>query len=254
MDISPEVMARLSDDWRILFQGGMRRAQPTWQKIGGTVGSVGAFNVYNWWDAFPRMRKWIGARQKNALSAQKYIVENEKFENTVAVPKTQIEDNQLAGFAPQFDGLGFSAMESRDVIIWAALADGFTNPCFDGQAFFAANHPNGDQAAYSNYYQLVLDGTNFNTVYTAMCTQVDSQGAELAIMPDLLVVGPTQRTTAFGIVQAEKLANLQDNPNKGIVSVHVEPRLGSSKKWFLMSTKGPVMPLLLQVRKEPQFI
>lgn len=70
-----------------------------------------------------------------------------------------------------------------------------------------------------------LTPENFDAAYDAMCDIKGDYGRPLANKPDLLVVPQSLRTKANETVVVSRLANGADNPNQGIVKVHVEQRL-----------------------------
>lgn len=70
-----------------------------------------------------------------------------------------------------------------------------------------------------------LTPANFDAAYDAMCNIRGDHGKALANKPDLLVVPQNLRTKAAEVVTVSRLANGADNPNQGIVTVHVEQRL-----------------------------
>jgi phage major head subunit gpT-like protein len=73
--------------------------------------------------------------------------------------------------------------------------------------------------------RLPLTDANFNAAYDAMTTFKADGGRPLGIKPSLLVVPTTLRTNAAEVVQVARRADGSDNPNAGIVDVHVTPWL-----------------------------
>jgi phage major head subunit gpT-like protein len=92
------------------------------------------------------MREWLGDRVIKALTLHGYSITNKKFESTIAVSRVAIEDDQYGIFAPLFQELGRGAAEHPDEMIFDLLGKGFTTACYDGQNFFDANHPVGNDA------------------------------------------------------------------------------------------------------------
>jgi phage major head subunit gpT-like protein len=77
----------------------------------------------------------------NNLTAHSFTIVNRKFEATVAVARTAIADDRLGIFKPLFAEMGGDAKRHPDELIFALLAAGFEQSCFDGQSFFDADHP-----------------------------------------------------------------------------------------------------------------
>lgn len=70
-----------------------------------------------------------------------------------------------------------------------------------------------------------LDATNFDANMAAMGAFKGDHGKPLGVMPDLLVVGSSNRAAAKAVVEAEKLANGASNTNFKAVEVLVVPWL-----------------------------
>lgn len=132
------------------FNTGLAGYKPMWQQVATPVPSTTASNTYGWLKDFPRLRKWVGDRVVKSISEGSYSVENDDFEATVGVKRKAIEDDQLGIYAPMMQGLGRSAAEFPDELVFELLAAGFTTPCWDGQNFFDTEHPVGDDVV-SNY-------------------------------------------------------------------------------------------------------
>lgn len=70
-----------------------------------------------------------------------------------------------------------------------------------------------------------LSKANFEAAYLAMMQFKRDGGKPLGIVPDLLVVGPSNMSKADEIINVQRLANGQDNPNHKKVEVLVVPWL-----------------------------
>lgn len=70
-----------------------------------------------------------------------------------------------------------------------------------------------------------LDETNFNSAIAAMGALKSDKGRPLGIMPNLLVVGPSNRAAAKAVVEAEYKAQGESNTNYKAVEVMVVPWL-----------------------------
>jgi len=146
MEINRSNIANLNRGYRANFQAGFAGVAPTWQLIASEITSTTSEEIYSWLGAFPRMRKWIGERVIKSLAMSQYKIRNESWEDTVSVPRDAVEDDLYGIFAKPMEGLGQAAAEHPDELVWAALAAGFTEECYDGQAFFDTDHPVGDPA------------------------------------------------------------------------------------------------------------
>ena len=90
------------------------------------------------------IREWIGDRHIHNLAAHGYTIENKDFEQTVAVGRNDIEDDQYGVFGPLMADMGRDAGEFPDKLIFDLMNQGFTTPCYDGQYFFSPAHVGAD--------------------------------------------------------------------------------------------------------------
>lgn len=79
------------------------------------------------------------------------------------------------------------------------------------------------QLAYGS--KQTLDVTNFNAGYTALISMKGDGGKPLGVMPDVLLVGPSNLAAAEALVKAQKLANGADNTNYNKVKIVLSPYL-----------------------------
>jgi phage major head subunit gpT-like protein len=90
------------------------------------------------------MREWIGGRVVKNLSLSSYTIKNRKFEDTAAVSRERIEDDQYGVFTPFIAEMGRAAAVHPDQLVAELLGTGFATACYDGQNFFDSDHPVGD--------------------------------------------------------------------------------------------------------------
>lgn len=119
-------------------------ATPLYAGLATTIPSSAKLNTYGWMGDFPTMRRWIGDRRIKSLGEKAYTLANEDFEATIGVAKNDIEDDTLGVYTPIIEGLGQSAKTYPDKLVFNVVADGFIQPCYDGQNFYDEEHPVGD--------------------------------------------------------------------------------------------------------------
>lgn len=141
MIITRQSLATLTIGFKANFQQGFAGIAPLWERIATRVPSATAAEEYAWLGAFPGMREWIGEREIKNLAQHGYTIRNRKFEMTVSVPKTAIEDDRFGIYAPMMTELGRAAAEHPDILVFSLLKAGFETGCYDGQNFFDADHP-----------------------------------------------------------------------------------------------------------------
>ena len=139
--ITAGILAALRLVFSKAFKEGLGSAPTDWAKVATEMPSTGATNLYGWLSKIPKMREWVGDRVLNRLRTQGYSLTNRKFEDSVAVDKVDIEDDNVGMYGNLFGALGEAASEHVDEIVFEALKNGHTTACHDGQPFFNANHP-----------------------------------------------------------------------------------------------------------------
>lgn len=154
MIINVANLTQLFTTYNAAYQSGWGRADAQWSMVATLIPSTAAANLYAFLGQFPALRKWVGDRVIKNLAMHDYTVVNDPFESTIEVSKPQIETDVYGVFMPMFEEMGYSAAMHPDSQVFALLAAGATNLCYDGQAFFDASHPsvvNGAASTTSNY-------------------------------------------------------------------------------------------------------
>jgi len=123
------------------WNAGLKLSPDDWKKIAKLVMSDGKSNTYAWLSNFPAFRQWVGQRLHKVYKENAYNVVNRKFEATVDVQVTDIEDDNLGMYGTQAEGAGQAATDLKNDLIFQAIAAGFAATCYDGQYFFDTDHP-----------------------------------------------------------------------------------------------------------------
>lgn len=260
MLVNKQALSALFISLKTVFNNAFQAAPSSWQKIAMEVPSTSGQNDYSWLSNFPKMRRWVGAKQVKSLEAYKYSVVNEDWEATVEVERNHIEDDALGIYEPQARMAGFSAAQLPDEIVYEAVNKAFATLCYDGQYFFDTDHPVGG-ASVSNKTTAVLSNATlaaakagYGAARTAMKKFKDEEGRSLNILPNVLLVGPALEDTARLLLTSDKLADDTPNPYKGTAELVVDARIESDTAWFLLDTSKPVKPFVYQKRKAPVFV
>lgn len=147
MRIDEQGMRNLLSGWKTDFNRGWENAKTVHDKIAMKVKSNGPDEAYLWLSQLPNIREWVGSRVIHQLSKDGFKIANRKFESTVRVKRTEIEDDRASVYGPLFNELGRKGAEFPDELLAELIASGFTAPCFDGQNFFDDEHPVGNPDA-----------------------------------------------------------------------------------------------------------
>lgn len=139
--ITPALITALRTGFQKNFQDAITDTPTNYAKIATVVPSSSASNTYGWLGQFPTLTEWIGPRVAKNLSAQAYQVLNKLYESTVAVKRTDIEDDNVGIYSPLFAEMGRAAATHPDQLVHQLLAQGHLTNCYDGQFFFDVDHP-----------------------------------------------------------------------------------------------------------------
>ncbi|AJF00055.1 Mu-like prophage major head subunit gpT family protein [Pandoraea apista] len=154
------------------WNSGLKLSPEDWRKIAKVVVSNGKSNTYEWLSQFPAFREWVGSRLHKKFKENGYIVINRKFECTVDVQRTDIEDDSIGQYGTIAESAGQSATDLKNDLVYQALAAGFSSPCYDGQFFFDTDHPvyaNEDGSGAAATVSNMQDGTG--APWVLLCTK-----------------------------------------------------------------------------------
>jgi len=128
-----------------------------WSKVASLENSGTKTSVYPYLGHFTKLKEWIGDRVVKNFQQYVYSLQNRKFEATVEVNRTDIEDDQYGVYANAFQNAGTSVKVWPDDLVFGgdsvynpvndtaniggAVLQGATNLCYDGQPFWSASHP-----------------------------------------------------------------------------------------------------------------
>ena len=236
-----------------LFNKAFQEQKPIYEQIATVTPSTTDAETYAWLGDIPGMREWIGDREIQNLSASDYVIKNKDFELTVAVPRNAIEDDKIGVYTPSVQMLGQSAAMHPDKLTFALLANGFTEKCYDNEAFFSSNHKVGKQKI-SNMGTAKLTMDSYIAARAAIMSLTNAKGEPLGLVPDTLVVPPALDAAARDILIADQI-NGTKNTMAGTAKPLMAPLLaGHDTYWFLLCTGMPIKPLIYQKRSEAKFV
>lgn len=161
--ITPALLTSLRAGYSKAFQDALAATPTDWEKIATRVPSSNASNTYGWLNQFPKLREWVGDRVAKDMAAQAYQVQNKLYEGTVAVKRTDIEDDNVGVYTPLFAEMGRAAKAHADELVFGLLKVGHSTACYDGQFFFDTDHP-----VYPN-----VDGTGTATTVSNVQSGTD---------------------------------------------------------------------------------
>lgn len=253
MIVNPQTLRGIYVGFNTLFNKALTTVAPLYTEVATVTPSTTDAETYAWLGDIPGMREWIGDREVQNLSASDYTIKNKDFELTVGIDRNAIEDDKIGLYNTSVEMLGHSAAMHPDKLVFGLLKKGFTEHCFDGAAFFSAEHKIGEKKV-SNKGTAKLSLDAYIAARSGMMSLTNSKGEPLNLIPNLLVVPPALEKAAMDITEADFI-NGTRNTMKGTAKPLVVPQLaGSDTAWFLMCTTMPVKPLIYQQRKKPKFV
>jgi phage major head subunit gpT-like protein len=141
MIINKVSMDAVFTNFRADYEAGALAAKPMKDRIAMPVTSAAKEETYGWLGNNNRLREWIGSKVVNNLVATGFTIKNRTFENTVSVPREDIEDDRIGIYSGAFKMLGQDAALHPDELVFELIRNGTTQRCYDGQYFFDTDHP-----------------------------------------------------------------------------------------------------------------
>ena len=261
MDINRKNMDFLFQGFQTRFASALEEVPDSWQRFCGVVQSGAAANIYPFLEQFGGMNEWTGDRKIKNLTSRKLEVVNRDFEDTVAIPRNDIEDDQYGIYSMLIAQMGYNAGKLwQQLAVEALLSE---NNWIDGAAFFSTSRTYGD-STIANKSSSTLSAAAYATARAAMMSYKGHNGKPLGIVPNLLIVGPANEATAFSILKDRLMLKAHSessisgvgaagNPWNGSAELLVLPELSGSNEdlWFLCATAGVLKPVFVQQRKLP---
>jgi phage major head subunit gpT-like protein len=224
---------------------------------------------------YVRMREWINEREHSDGIALEHLITNAEYEATIKLLISDIEDNQFVLQGKSDVAQLVDAYNRRkNTELHRLMDDAFTSTdTFDGVPLISESHPRGElvydktrprgqryrinaASTWSNRLTGDPDLTEDNlwAAREAFLLRKDHMGEPLDVMPNLLIVGPTQerlaRTILNNNVKNDSGAAV-DNETKDLFQLSVDPRI-TGNAWFLTVANAPLKPFVFWNRVPPQ--
>jgi phage major head subunit gpT-like protein len=265
-------------DFSNRFQTALGEVQNQWQGYSSLMPSSTRQTLYHWVDQVPSLRKWVGGKVKQNAALRDYELANEDYEETIALGKYDSADDIRGALAPVVTMQGNAAGRWPDEVMTSAVVNGTTRLCFDGQAFFYANHPVSMDDPSRGVYSNNLVGASYNllgndpmSVWQAasetMSGYVGASGAPLGLIADTLMVPPNMTRAALSVAKLDIVpqtftagGNISaaagvSNIYKGTINVIVNPRMPQTNPFgVVMCTSLGILPFIWQLRQSPVYI
>ena len=106
--------------------------------------------TYKWLGMVPQMREWIGGRNAKGLRENGITIFNKKYESTLEIAVDDLRRDKTSQIMLRVGEQARRALAHWAKLLSPLLAAGTTGLCYDGKAFFAANHVEGDSGTQIN--------------------------------------------------------------------------------------------------------
>lgn len=157
-----------------------------------------------------------------------------RFSAALPIDKDDILDDKYQIYQGPIDDLALKALTHISRNVASTLVDGFSDTWApDGSTVFSDSHEWAGGESWDNKLTVSLDSTNFDTACQQLEEMTGPDGEPLGLSPKLLVVGPSNRATAEGLVKVRTNSNGADNRQYQRTDLIVLPRITGSH-WFVV--------------------
>lgn len=271
MDITSQNLDLIFRQAALTYQSTLTETPTVHEQIATTIPMATRQLTQGWLDRIPQLRKWKGNRSINNVIAHARVIEAEPYENTVALSKWDVKDDQLGLFNATVQMLGQSAKKWPDNLLANFLfTEAATVLGYDGVPVFSTAHPlqggvdgglTGTQSNLSVSTALTL--ANYIAVREAMMARKGADGAPLVVEPDVLMVPPQLWGEAKKILESDVIALAastatsnagETNVWKNTARIIVNPWLSNMpNNWWLLDTRAAVKPFAFFQLDAPSF-
>ena len=159
--INSEILTKLRTTIRGEFNDSIGKLKPEsfHNRVATTIPSGSGSNTYGFLGSFPKFRKWSGQRELGSIKEGAYTLQNEPYESTLEVLRTDIEDDNLGVYRFLTQREAQAGIDFLNINTAALLSSGDKTLCYDGQNFFDTEHKvyakadgTGNASSVSNIY------------------------------------------------------------------------------------------------------
>lgn len=267
MDINRSNMEIFFEDLKVVYTDAFNshKESAVLDSIAMIVPSTSAVTQHGWLNQIPRMREWVGDRNVNNIESDKLKITNRRYENTVEMPRDDIEDDNHGLYRNLATMIGMEAAIHPDKLVVDELTDGTTTNWVDDVAFFIGSRTYGANVI-DNTVTGALSQSTLETAIDQMGSFLGHSDDPLGVMPFALLYGPSNRVNAFNLLKNDFAAQEANggsatdrtqgqNPNKGIVIPVESKRLvgSQSSDWYLLGEIAGIRGLAYQQRVVAEF-
>jgi len=261
--VTSDFLAGLMTSYRVIFKEALGEAGKKFQiykELCTEFTSDTDKESYGWMGASPNMRQWTDVRVYKAVKAYDYTLTNLHYEGTIEVDKDTYEDDKYGMIAPRVRGLANRAIRHINERVISALDD--NGNAYDGTAMFADTRTIGDSANIDNLLSGAYSGSAdeiraaLAAAYAKMVLFQDDKGIAMGLMPDMIACAPAMKIPLINALLPGVAGTVR--PEAGIFPpdrIFVSPWIDADTlDWYVLCTTAEVKPMILQMRKQPEFV
>ena len=262
--VSTDFLQALLTNFRVIFNTELSefdKSDGLYKRICTIFNSDTDRENYNWMGSVPVMSEWADVRKLFGLKTYgDYELINKHYEATLEVDRDTIDDDKYGMIAPRIKGLSRRAIRFFNEKVFGCLDD--NGNAYDGAAMFGTSREIGESGTISNQLSGAYTGsesevrTALGAAITAMRKFKDDRGVPMNLVPDLIVCPPDielliRQALKPGVSGVERAEAGYFNQANIIASPWID---AATDDFYVLCTKTEVNPILLQIRKNPEFV
>jgi phage major head subunit gpT-like protein len=155
----------------------------------------------------------------------------------VSFSQNLVEDDRLGLVHGTYRGLGLSMYQTRQIVGFNVLNNGFTDTGPDAASLFNSSHTMIGGHTYGNRpsSDISLSIAGLREMEVDLMRQVNHRNINIAVMPQVLVVPPELSHTAKELIKSQDRPdtdNRSTNVHYGLYKIVVSPFLTSATAWL----------------------
>ena len=232
-----------------------------WTKLAMRFESTQESETYRWLGMVPQVREWVGGRQVRPLRSSGVTIVNKVWESTVRVDADEMRRDKTGQIMVRVNELARRVALHPNKLLTELVLGGASGTAYDGVAYFATSHSEGDSGTQSNSITHDASTPTAPTdaeMYEAIVRGIgqilgfrDDQGEPLnESASSFLVMVPMGFLSSTLIALSSKTIDASSNPLAGSGPFEVKwvanPRLTWTDRFAVFRTDGEARPFIFQ--------
>ena len=242
------------------FFDSFREPTTIYQTITIEIPSNKESESYAWLGETNGLKPWKDERVPHSLLENGFSLKNEDYEDTIAVDKNALADEQYGQIKIRVQNMGTVAKQSYDEYLAAKIEA--NDVCYDGQNFFDTDHEEGESGVQSNVYTTgkAFSAASLKIIMSDMRKFKMSNGKKAKVKPSHVMVPADLEWTAMEVLDPAAISVTTDPSKavmKGKLDIIVNDELadnGANSVYYVLDLKSrAVKPFIFQNRQSITF-